>query len=121
MCIWVCTLIDVTDSNEADGATTPEYRRVRSERYRVGVPRTGRLLEVLVITLGGSEVGGRVRRERGQIDRIARSVGDRGVLEQVGQRLVPAYVGDQRGKIARLHHLGGEVLRRHLVALRLPD
>jgi hypothetical protein len=33
MYVWVCILIDVTDSNEADDASTPEYGRVRSERY----------------------------------------------------------------------------------------
>ena len=70
---------------------------------------------------------GRGRRRAPPGDSAERSTGlpDSSVidcgLEHAGQRLVASHVGDESRQVAALDDLVGELLRRHLIARRLPD
>ena len=66
--------------------------------------------------VGDREVG---RVEGAEVDDVALGVDDRGVLEDVGERLGAAHLGDGRGHLAGVDELLRELVGRHAVARRL--
>ena len=112
---------DRLDTNEADGAA--KSRSGAAFAQGVTATRVGdRSSPVVVASAVAASVGDRVGRQRRQVDRVARRVGDRRrARARSASALLRRTSATSVGRLPRLHDLVGELLRRHAVARGLAD